>query len=134
MRFTPRATLIIKENMAIINPVKLFNVPGIVKRYGKPNQFGQVVYGWSWFGNTDEKVDVYHRRHLAKKRGVIAVPYMFPENPQSEGQQTNRAKFSNAVASWQNLTDEEKNAYNELSTGTNKSGYNIFISRYMDNN
>jgi hypothetical protein len=120
--------------MAIINPVKLFNVPGIVKRYGKPNQFGQVVYGWSWFGNTDEKIDVYRLRHYNSKKMSGNLPYYMTANPQTEEQQTNRAKFSNAVASWQNLTDEEKNAYNELSTGTNKSGYNIFISRYMDNN
>lgn len=119
--------------MAIINPVKLFNVPGIVKRYGKPNQFGQVVFGWSWFGNTDEKVEVYRVRHYNRKKISGNLPYYMTSNPQTEIQQENRYKFAEAVLAWQDLTEQEKTVYNELSTGTNKSGYNIFISRYMDN-
>lgn len=120
--------------MAKINPVKKFNVIEIRKRFGKPNKFGQCIYGWSWFGNLGINNEVYRSRTKFKTRINEDLPYYYPHNPKTASQIEVRLKFKNAVIAWQNLTESEKADYNKLSTGTDKNGYNTYISRYLGDN
>jgi hypothetical protein len=58
-----------------------------------------------------------------------------PLNPQSEPQQANRGSFASAVASWQNLSVEEKASWNYFQDvrlhRPVMSGYNLYISRFL---
>jgi hypothetical protein len=42
-----------------------------------------------------------------------------------------RATFAEAVLAWQNLTNEQKALYNEISIKKGRHGYNYFISQYL---
>ena len=54
-----------------------------------------------------------------------------PAYTNTEKQAKNRAKFAKAVAAWQDLTDVEKGLWRALSYGTNMSGYEYFIKKYI---
>jgi len=61
----------------------------------------------------------------------IAMRPPVPANPQTPAQQANRAKFANAISSWQTLPPSEKDAYIAQAGSLRLSGFNLFVSRYM---
>lgn len=60
--------------------------------------------------------------------------YVKPANPGTEGQKIIRKTFGDAVRSWQVLPDEEKRGYNRKARRLSISGYNLYISLYMEEN
>lgn len=63
-----------------------------------------------------------------------ARAYVKPANPDTDGQRIVRKTFGDAVRSWQGLSPEDKRKYNKQALRLNKSGYNLYISRYMKEN
>jgi hypothetical protein len=64
--------------------------------------------------------------------GQEQMAYYRPANPQTETQQAWRAVFADAVAAWQALSEEEKQAWRRKGTRRSKMGYSLFLSRYLD--
>jgi len=59
--------------------------------------------------------------------------HVIPHNPRTENQQQNRNLFKEAVESWQNLSMENKELWNNKAKKVNRKGYNYYISSYMEN-
>jgi len=128
----------------------------IKKKYGLPYGYGRTVFGYSVFGDQgdfgyifgyglaeigvhkygaiDERTGIYQITHIDGKRKNIVFPYYWPKNPRTVAQQANRGKMTNAVAAWQDLTDEQKQNYNRKARGMQMSGYNLYLKNYLLSN
>lgn len=100
-------------------------------KFGEPNGFGRIIFGWSIFGTHDDRAGYYQYRHTKKGKKLVVTKHYWCENKRTEPQQFNRGKFSLAVLAWQNLTLEEKAIYNKLKYPANMTGYNRFLRLYM---
>ena len=68
-----------------------------------------------------------------KGRGVIAMQYARPTNPQTASQQYQRHKLVMAIESWQSLSASEKEAWRQKAlSDPYRTGHNIFVSRYLN--
>lgn len=59
--------------------------------------------------------------------------YVIPTDPKTKLQQAIRRKFRNAVKSWQQLTNEQKQYWENLvkQKGLSMEGFNLYISYFM---
>ena len=83
-----------------------------------------------------EKVSTQASKQIGKNwiyrfsRGKqFKYPYFVPDNPKATSTQINRSVFNTAVRRWQDLTQSQKNVYNEIvrQKGFQFSGYNYYI-------
>lgn len=58
--------------------------------------------------------------------------WFIPANPQSATQVNVRTAMTLLVALWQTLSGAQQGDWNTLAKGTGKSGFNVFVSRGMD--
>ena len=114
----------------------------IRKKFGNPlasvsgGVYGVAIYGSGGYGSeiVDPNSDFYGVYQMRRcKEGYIPVQMKFysPTNPQTEIQQSNRQKIADAVLAWQDLTDEQKEVYNENASGMKLTGYNLFVKNYL---
>lgn len=101
------------------------------------SMFGATGYGAEpvvftfWDGQKIELSGVYQKRSSAGKAITVRERFYFPRYPNTPAQLNTRQNIRNAVASWQELTEEQKIAYNERARGLNMSGYNLYIREYI---
>ena len=62
---------------------------------------------------------------------TISREWIIPPNPNTPAQQANRSRFRDAMASWRQLPDYEKDSYNRRAKNLGLTGHNLYISRYM---
>ena len=93
--------------------------------------YGDSFFGFSVFADFVILSGIYRTDQVTGKTKYYRQPYVIVRNPRSDLQQTNRQKMAAAVASWQALTDEEKNRYNKNAYGKRMSGYNLFLKEYL---
>ncbi|HRZ26280.1 MAG TPA: hypothetical protein P5295_05685 [Spirochaetota bacterium] len=62
---------------------------------------------------------------------TVMRAYIIPPNPRTAAQQANRSRFRQAMASWRQLPDYEKDSYNRRARKLSMTGHNLYISRYM---
>ena len=114
----------------------------IRKKYGNPKSsvsggfYGEAFFGTGGFGSDeiDPNSDYYGIYQMRRcKEGYIPVQMKFyrPSNPQTAPQQANRSKLADAVVAWQNLTQEQKEVYNQNAVIHHITGYNLFCKEYM---
>lgn len=84
--------------------------------------------------NTHGHFGIYQIRHTLKGPKTIRMKFYTPTNPQTETQQANRTKFSNAMAAWQSLTTEQKEVYRIRAKKRSMFGWGLFIREYFKNN
>ena len=60
--------------------------------------------------------------------------YRKPKNPRTKKQQSNRNRFKKAVREWHKLSDEEQEKYKTLAEELSMTGFNLFISRCLNEN
>ena len=112
------------------------------KCVGRYREFGCSMYGATKFGASPVKVSlidgselevsgVYQKRHSAGRSIFVRERFYFPANPNTPAQLQTRQNIRSAVASWQELTDEQKAVYNERAKGLSMSGYNLYIRDYI---
>lgn len=68
-------------------------------------------------------------------KGIAYIREWFrPQNPNSSEQQWIRGIFIHGVDGWQGLSDGQKSAWDTavLSTGKTMSGFNYYMSEYID--
>ena len=128
--------------MPFISPALDFFSLSVQKRYGLPDSYGGVIFGWCRFGDDDWRQAVYQRRtirkdywtktyHPAKGRGWCKMKYYYTKNPRYIPQQNNRNKFGDAMRAWQSLTDEQKKVYSITMGDRGLNPHNKFIRQYM---
>lgn len=60
-----------------------------------------------------------------------ARSYVSPANPDTDAQRKRRSLFGAAVKSWQALQDAERENLDRMAGACGRSGYHLYISRYM---
>ncbi|HRZ26229.1 MAG TPA: hypothetical protein P5346_10625 [Spirochaetota bacterium] len=65
---------------------------------------------------------------------TIMRAFIIPPNPRTPAQQANRSRFRDAMGSWRQLPDEEKDSFNRTARRLGMTGHNLYISRYMKRN
>jgi hypothetical protein len=71
--------------------------------------------------------------HVVCRRGksVYVRAYVRPKNPKTALQQRKRHGFGAAVAAWRALSEAEKEGYRERAAAEGRTGYNLFISAFL---
>jgi len=106
------------------------------KVFRDTGRFGTFYFGCYEFGHINMKgldfTGVYQGRAKNQSKRVIKTRFKrrYGGTPTPE-KLVWEEKMRNAVQAWQNLTDEEKNVYNEEVKGQSRSGYNLFIKRHL---
>ena len=114
----------------------------IRRKGGRSNGLGFYVCGELKLGENNDFGGIYQRRvtgynntgyrdGLPRKTYYVKMRSYAPTNPRTVTQQNNRARMNAAVAAWQDLTDEQKFAYNHRGNKLSRRGYNLFISEWL---
>jgi len=99
---------------------------------GLPNGFGGCMFGWSKFGDWNPAAGIYQAVAVAGKQVIRKLRFYWPKNPNTPEQIKNRGDLRDAVVAWQNLTDEQKEVYNESARGLPMSGFNLFVKSWLN--
>lgn len=75
---------------------------------------------------------IYIFRQYGAHRHVY--PYYYPYNPRTQLQQYNRNLLAYAVANWHSFSDDVKGYYNKLKYPNVMTGFNRYISFYLEAN
>lgn len=124
------------------------------KRFGLFNQFGTSQFGYSVYGEEDIYFfrseyghaifggdifadvillsGIYRTDNITGKTKHYREPYYITKNPRYAPQQAWRQIFADAVLAWQGLTAPEKVIYNKRAIGKHMSGYNLYLSEYLE--
>lgn len=117
--------------MAIVDLGGKANSIEIRGKLGKPNELGDIWCGWSELGEYLPIAGIYQKRRNKKGQIFVRMKHYHGSNPQTPEQQSNRATFSQAVASWQSLDESEKKQWRAKKHPRYMSGYNRYIRDYM---
>ena len=72
--------------------------------------------------------------HKEYKTFKVVAKYYYPENPRTGEQQSHRALFYDAVYNWRHFDAATKNYYNQFTFPRYMSGYNRYLSFYLNAN
>ena len=111
--------------------VSAFQLRGQLGRCGA---FGELNFGWSYFGDPYDEQGVYQIRHDRNGQKTVRLRSYRSMDPMTPAQLANRLKFSLAMAAWQALTPEQRLAYNQNSRKRGMFGWGYFIREYFKNN
>lgn len=114
----------------------------IAGNIGRGSGYGFARRGNGQFGEPNGPSGIYQRRWTGynqhgyipgKKRKAYYVRMRFyrPTNPNTELQQAGRSKFQQAVAAWQNMSEEERAPYKRRAVRKSRRGRNLFIQEFM---
>lgn len=103
---------------------------------------GFYTLGGTKLGDSTRFGGIYRRRRTGYNRFTGPPPpdsesYIYlsksyaPTNPRTVPQQAQRQKMTDACIAWNDLTDEEKNAYNKRASRQARIGRILFISEYL---
>ena len=59
------------------------------------------------------------------------MPLRAPRNPDTEGQQSQRASFAAAISSWRALPDASKVQWTVRGWGVGMTGYHLYVKNYL---
>jgi hypothetical protein len=98
------------------------------------NEYGYRTFGRVIFGTDDIRAGIYQRRHNKGKVVYARLKFYNPANPKTVPQQANRTKFAQGMQAWVNLTQNQKDVYNERSKTYGLHGVNLFLKEYLNSN
>lgn len=97
------------------------------KRLGLASELGEIIIAESHYGDCNEYNGIYQQRKTKLGKRTIREKHYYPANPKTDPQKTWREVLAGAVADWQALTEEQKNAYRDLSKYAPMTGFNLYI-------
>lgn len=117
--------------MAVVEPIEALISVESIQKFGLPNLFGWLRFGWSQFGDSNPYSGYYQTRPAKKGRIIVKMkPYWPVQNP-GPAEQARRANFAAGVAAWQALDTESKQNYNNMQYPSGQSGFNRFMSLWL---
>jgi len=93
--------------------------------------YGNRKYGAFRYAAGAEEQGIYQVRTRFDKKTQVKEKLYIPTNPQTGPQQAWRQVYTDSIVAWHNLTDEQKEIYNENAIGQKMSGYNLFQKEYL---
>jgi len=140
-------------DMAIVGPLERLYDLGVQGNFGRPWELGQKVFGYSYYGEEEIKLDnktdpplsrwgVYQRRHSfwkivdGKRKFFGPIKYIresFMQNDQhyTPAREANETKFRNGMSAWALLTSEQKTEYNIRGNKIKLHGVNLFLRNWL---
>lgn len=115
---------------------------GLRGKIGRSNGFGHLIMGASKYGDTNNWGGIWQQRRKgynqytgpspgsAGRYFVLMRTYRPPES-RSAAQAIQRNKMQAAVAAWRELTPQQKQEYNTKASKKARTGYNLFIQRFL---
>lgn len=103
-------------------------------KFGKPNEVGETWCGWSELGDYNPRAG-YYQYHW-NQVGKYYNKAKFYWNPPHITDLAIAWKniFKAGVIAWHALTDEERLAYNKIKYPFAQSGFNRFMTKYLNEN
>lgn len=117
--------------MALIVPVEELKSIAIRRKFSKPNQYGEGIYGISNYGHEQDAAGIYQVRTRFQHRANVKEKFYEPAVQNQPNKVARQIVFAAAVAAWQSLTEEQKIQYNIKSKGKHMSAYNVFLREYL---
>ena len=102
--------------------------------YNPAGEYGTRTYGNFCYGDMDNIWGIYQRRHRQGKVIYSRLKFYIPSNPRTAPQQSNRTKFTTGMTAWGNLTQNQKNVYNERAQAKHLHGVNLYLREYLNSN
>lgn len=120
--------------MVILNDKEKAFSEQLYGKVGRPTELGNFWFGYSEIGDDDAFSGVYQRRRTKQGFSIVKMRYSMPPYVNTPIQQARRSKFADAVASWNELPFENQIVWNKKKYPLKMSGYNRYISWYMQQN
>jgi hypothetical protein len=117
--------------MAIVSALEMLRSRSIRKKFGRPNGYGEIVFGYSKYGDNNPLAGIYRVRRIQGKLQTEKLPFYYKGSGNTEEQLALRLKFGSAILAWQALTYEEKQPWRVRAYSRHMTGYNAFISDFM---
>lgn len=125
--------------MPRIEPLQHFYSFSAKKKFGRPNQYGRIVYGFSQYGDDTLLAGIYQKRikrlnfwtKIDKQKGdtyTCKMRFYHPSNPQTPYQQSWRQIFAGFVAEWKSLDNNQKEVYRKKAIKIGTGGFQLFMS------
>lgn len=102
------------------------------KKFGNSNGFGNIIFGFSYFGEDNVFAGIYRRRPGPKGVSIVKMRFYRPPVSRTEEQAVLRDKFQAAIAAWQGKTEEERQALRDYWHTKHKRAYNVFLTEQMN--
>ena len=117
--------------MAVVTPIEGLISLEFNQKFGLPNGFGFAQFGWTPFGEDNERAGYYQTRPRKEGRILVKMRHYWPVDNPDPATIIRRGLFADGVAAWQALDAGEKQYYNELQYPESKSGFNRFMSLWL---
>lgn len=102
--------------------------------FGYGGGFGRIAFGHNRFGFYSKYSGIYQKHYRYGESYISKMKFYRPTNPQTETQQAWRSIFANGHIAWRALTNSEKDVYRLRAKYQRKTGFNIFMSEYLNEN
>lgn len=103
-------------------------------RIGNADGLGAFMLGWSWLGQYNKHSGYYKKNGRWRRSTIVRTKHYWPNNPQTEAQQTNRNIFAEGVSEWHLLTENEKEEWKKQKYPPRRTGFTAFMSDYLKKN
>lgn len=114
----------------------------ITGNLGHGSGYGFARRGDALYGAAPSPGGIYQKRYTGYNQhgyipGKKRKPYYVrmrnyrPTNPRTVAQQSGRTRFADAVATWQSMSDEQREVYRKRAVKRSRRARNLFIQEYM---
>ena len=117
--------------MEIINKVRDLHSDVMQRRFGFPNEFGDIMFGESQYGDANPYSGVYQIRHRKGRQIVVRMRFAYPKTYTTEPAIYSKALFRNANIYWKAHSGAFREPWIRRAKGTNLLPHNVFIRDVM---
>lgn len=118
--------------MTLVMSPDTLNAKCCWKKFGSSNGFGNIICGFSFFGDDNIFSGIYQRRPHKDGVSICKMRFYRPPVHRSTDQGIQRDRFQAAFQAWKALTDEERAVWRLTYLPLHQRGYNVFLSQYID--
>ena len=120
--------------MAIKKPFDKPQAHQVRKMYGPNGHLGNNKIGYFALGLENPDAGTYRVDNPGGKQKTIRNKFYMQNKPRTANQNAAVQNFTDGMAAWKDLTDEEKELYNERAKTFRIEGVNLFMREYMLSN
>lgn len=118
--------------MTVVSPIEALRSTETRKKFGSPNGYGNIIFGFSFYGDDNIFAGIYRRRPTRRGVSIVKMRFYRPFVQRTEDQGIQRNKMIAAVSAWKALTDSQKNTYRQIANKKKRRGVDFFISQFLN--